>query len=151
MISASRSSAQPLHLMISLVISWSASAWAHSPTVRGATSSTRSATSKELSFELCIADRDGRCFHYSEGQIREVLRGQTFVQRALDDKAAHKLVSRIEADLKSFPQAQAPCASTIRFVRSGQEQKQVCRELLARPQVQTWKALLKELEVSALK
>ncbi|HRK07231.1 MAG TPA: hypothetical protein PLZ57_05640 [Pseudobdellovibrionaceae bacterium] len=140
-------------LVMGLPNGMSPKAWAHSPTIHSAAPPTATAAdaTADLSFEVCIADRDGRCFTYSEGQIREVLRGQTFVQRALDDKAARKLVSRIESDLKNFPQSKAPCASTIRFVKSGQELKQVCRELLPRPQVQTWKALLKELEASTLK
>jgi hypothetical protein len=150
MISVLRSPAQ-LALAICMMSFLSAAVWAHSPTLRSATDTIPSPASAELSFEVCIADRDGRCFHYFQGQIREVLRGQTFVQRSLDDQAAQKLVSRIESDLKSFPQAKAPCASTIRFVKSGQEQKQVCRELLPRPHVQTWRALLKELEASTLK
>ena len=137
-----------LLLIASAVLSLGSTAWGHSPT----SALEPRPPSEGLSFELCIADRDGRCFHFSEGRIREVLRGQNFVQRELDEKSANKLLTRIEADLKKLPDGgKAPCSSTIRYLRSGQEQKRVCRELLSRSQVKTWKALLKELEASTLK
>lgn len=125
------------------------SAWAHS-TVQMSPKTVAGAPIGELSFELCLADRDGRCFQYAEGKLREVVRGQVLVQKRVDLLAANQILKRIETDLENLPKSNSPCSSTIRYVKASVERARVCRELLNRRQIKIWKALLKELEIKAI-